>query len=360
MSILPLPLQTSNNRITIGGDFALDWNGLCETNTDRSLFATGRAALAAILINESSCVGDWLVPDYICPVVPQTLSEGGARPKPYHWHTPWMPDLSQLDRLLDNAAGIIIPFYMGLAPASQLWELLSNRSLVVIEDRCQCVGSFPAPNDLQGSYAIGSFRKWMPTPDGAYCVKRDGAAPLPIGSPDTKLVLARMAAALVKQTRSLDLPLGVDRDVEQAYIELFRLGETWSEFPVKPKPASSVAGYLIRNANFDMICARRIANQTWLAKHLAAKDEVRILEPEPGLLEKQNVPLLAMPVTCSNREAIRRRLASQNIYCPMHWVDGDWTGLGGVAADLAESVLSIPIDQRYELEDLQRIVEVLE
>ena len=109
-----------------------------------------------------------------------------------------------------------------------------------------------------------------------------------------------------------------------------------------------------------MICARRIANQTWLAKHLAAKDEVRILEPEPGLLEKQNVPLLAMPVTCSDREAIRRRLASQNIYCAMHWVDGDWAGLGGVAGDLAESDLSIPIDQRYELEDLQRIVEVLE
>lgn len=359
MSSFQPSLQTASNRSTIGGDFALDWTGLCGTNTDLALYATGRAALAAILMNETPSAGDWLVPDYICPVVPQTLSEGGAQPKPYRWQTPWMPDLSQLDRLLDKAAGIIIPFYMGLPPARQLWELLANRSLVVIEDRCQCVGPSPAPNDLQGSYAIGSFRKWMPTPDGAYCVKRDGVAPLPVGSPDKKLVLARMAAALLKQARSLDLPADVDHDVEHAYIELFRLGETWSESPVKPKPASSVADCLIRHADFEIIRARRIANQTWLAKRLADKDEVRILEPEPGLFEKQNVPLLALPVTCADRDTIRRRLASQNIYCATHWVDGDWSGQGGVAADLAESVLSIPIDQRYEPEDLQQIVEVL-
>jgi len=174
------------------------------------------------------------------------------------------------------------------------------------------------------------------------------------------MVQARMAAALVKRTRLEPLPSEVEGVVERAYVELFQLGESWADCTPEPRPASPVAEWLVQNTNFEMIRGRRVLNQNWMAKQLMDKREVTILEPEPGLLEKQRTPLLALPVFCADREAIRRRLAGHGIYCAIHWADGDWSGQGGEAATWAAHVLSIPIDQRYEPEDLRRISEVLE
>ena len=70
-------------------------------------------------------------------------------------------------------------------------------------------------------------------------------------------------------------------------------------------------------------------------------------------------PLLALPLACADRDETWRRLAAAGIYCAVHWRDGDWSGAGGRPRAWAESLLSVPVDQRYDPEQLARIPEAL-
>jgi len=347
-------------KIGIGGDFALDWHALWESSETPSLFATGRDALASVVKSKPATGAVWLAPDFICPVVPDTLRACGVQVQPYEWLTPWQVNERNLKGLLASAAGIVVPFYMGLAPAPEIWDLLNNRALCVVEDRCQCVGPPPSPDILRGDYAVGSYRKWLPVPDGAYCIARDGSMLKPDCHPNYKMVRLRLAAALVKQTRLSGVSTEMDGNLEKIGIELFQMGEDMAGGTAGGRYASAIAESIVRDADYRSISRGRMRNQAWLAEQLACKSSVKIFEPEVGAITRSDVPLLALPLLCAQRDRIRARLTDQKVFCPIHWRDGDWSNKGERPAAWAASEFSLPIDQRYELVDFRRIVEVIE
>lgn len=345
-----LRLGARDPRPAIGGDFALEgdwpWQG-----GDPTLFAAGRDALAAIVHGSARDGRPWLVPAFLCPVVPETLRAAGVAPLAYPWTTPWQADLRALEPLLDGAAGIVVPFHMGLPPDQALWKLLDGRSLVVVEDRCQCVGLPPAPDSLHGDWAIGSLRKWAPVPDGAWCVGRRGRVQ-PSELVATAMVRLRVAAGLAKAAFA---DLSVDAAVENAYVALFRAGETAAGAAAKPRRASGVASRIFAGLDVPALIARRLHNQRQLARALAPK----LWEPSPGAIVRSELPLLAIPLLVDDRDALRARLAAERVFAPVHWTDGDWSGGGGAAAEWSARTLSIPIDHRLGDAELERLADLI-
>jgi|GEM_PF-6586860 len=350
---------TSLDPLGIGGDFSWDWPEFWSEAGIPFLFATGRDALAAIADSLPTTRGEWLVPDYTCPVVAKTLLSRDKAVRPYPWRTPWAVDEKELKALLPIATAIVVPFYMGIEPSGEIWALLQNSDLCVVEDRCQCVGLPPPAQIMHGEYAIGSFRKWLPVTDGAYCLSRGGTPPQPRRVPNREMARIRLAAALVKHTRTSQLAGELDQRLEQIAIELFCLGEILADNETSGRRASTLTEVLLPKFDIASICESRVRNQTWLAARLADKKMVTILEPEAGSIEELTVPLLALPVLANGRDQVLRMLAEQKVYCPVHWRDGNWSGGSSRAAAWASSVLSLPVDQRYNPSDLQRIVEVL-
>lgn len=345
-------------KLGIGGDFPLAPACLVGGEGE-SLFSSGRDALAAIARCEHSQPAIWLVPEFICPVVPETLRSCGVEVRPYAWLNPWRVHPELLLRSLSQATAIVVPFYMGLPPVPDIWEILKEQSLQVVEDRCQCVGPAPLPAGLAGDYAIGSYRKWMAVPDGAYCVCRDGVPPRPSGAENQAMLRLRLAAALVKQARKDGVPDAWDPVLESIGRELFRLGELAVGIPLEGRRASHLTKQAVDSTSFGDISGRRIQNQRWLAERLVAQSSLKLWEPEAGALARANVPLLALPLLCSERDNLRKHLAAAGVFCAVHWQDADWSGSGGAPAAWASQTLSLPIDQRYEAADLARIVEVL-
>jgi hypothetical protein len=342
----------------IGGDFALDLPELCQGEESSSLFATGRDALAAVVQSRNVVDETWLVPEFICRVVPETLRGCRAVARPYPWLTPWSADLDSLQRSLPGAAGIIVPYYLGHPPTAEIWETLAGSSLCVVEDRCQCVGRPPSPENMRGDYAIGSFRKWLPVPDGGYCVRRNGPPLFPRRPGNRIMVRLRLAAALVKQTRSEPLAADTDRALEAIGVELFRLGEAAAT--AEGRRSSHLTEERARQADVTAITEARIRNQKRLAERLAAKTTVRLIEPWPDALAQSEAPLLAVPVLCADRQRTWERLASDEIFCAIHWKDADWSGAGRRCGEWAAHELSLPIDQRYDSGDMDRILKALE
>jgi len=65
-------------------------------------------------------------------------------------------------------------------------------------------------------------------------------------------------------------------------------------------------------------------------------------------LEKDDCPLF-VPIKVKNRDALRNYLIDHDIYCPVHWPNRDLDG----------TELSLVCDQRYGIEDMKRICEII-
>lgn len=351
--------HSSSYRNSTGGDFEIDWQDFFAESQSPSLFATGRDALVAILSDKPKNQGSWLVPDFICPVVPDTLRYCGMVVRPYGWLTPWRCDIDGLKQLVPGASGIVVPFYMGLPPGADIWEIVSDTSLTVIEDRCQVVGPQPSRETVRGDYAIGSFRKWLPTTDGAYCVARVGSSPRPSRPPNYDMILARLIAALVKQRRIGNPLESTPASAEDFQVEFFRLGEHLAGVDAGGRAASSIAAALIGNADFKSISERRLTNQKWLISQLEGMADLGFPSDDFIEIARAGVPMLGLPVMCRDRDRIQNKLSARGIFCAIHWRDGNWTRQNGMPATLAAQVLSLPIDQRYDPVRLKRVVETL-
>ena len=335
----------------LGGDFALAGQDLFPGTEAAPWFATGRAALTAVMAAAPKQTGYWLVPAFMCPVVPHWLQRLGYAVQPYPWLTPWEVDADALAPLLAGAAGILVPFHLGHAPDPELWGLLAGRPLTIVEDRCHVVAMPPSPGELRGDFAIGSFRKWLPTPDGAYAVGRNGplrpASPVPQDYVDTRLA-AQMVRQISTERRNLAW--------ENLAVDLYRSGEALADSVREPGAAGPAADLLLTRADVPAIQAARRHNGLWLAERLADLPIVRLVRPGHAGDAAQLSLLVA---ATGDRDALWQRLAAARVFCAVHWRDGDWAHTGGRAADWGAQHLSLPIDQRYGPADLQRIVDVL-
>lgn len=197
----------------------------------------------------------------------------------------------------------------------------------------------------------------MPTSDGAYCVGRHAVLPPDEGS-DNSFVALRTAAAILKAAGGSEKDTRLREQMELKHLELFHLGEGAAGRP-GIRRVSPLGAAAIRRADFSEIARRRLANQCELVAALDGREEVSVDPRVRSSVRKNDIPLLALPVACRDRDATRARLAEANVFCAVHWQDGDWSGSSGRAATWARTFLSLPTDQRYTPEDMRRISRIL-
>ena len=63
---------------------------------------------------------------------------------------------------------------------------------------------------------------------------------------------------------------------------------------------------------------------------------------------------LFVPVLLENRDKVRKHLTENKIYCPVHWPKPE-----GADSNIYDMELSLICDQRYGVNDMERIVSVL-
>lgn len=76
-------------------------------------------------------------------------------------------------------------------------------------------------------------------------------------------------------------------------------------------------------------------------------------------LNDNEVPLYC-PILCEEREKVQSVLALNNIYAPVIWHKAECSPVVDEDADYVyDHILCIPVDQRYDSDDMERIVTVL-
>lgn len=166
--------------------------------------------------------------------------------------------------------------------------------------------------------------------------------------------MTRLAAASIKRiARSRS---GEDID-DQAYLSLFQRAEAlidrWPSFDTV-LPADHAV--MLNDATLRAFQSRRRRNFTFLQQRLVELDLAPLLELRPDA-----TPLF-FPVLLpqGQRDRMRRELAAESIFCPVHWPCPVDLSLASTATRaLYERELSLVIDFRYDDDDMDRMANAL-
>lgn len=311
---------------SIGGYFELELRKGREFHPGAYAFNTARSALE-VLLNKRGYKRVW-VPRYYCESVLKVFEKVESDYEIYDVDKEFNPCLE--GKVKDGDA-IILVNYFGLM-GNSITKLV-NRYENVIVDNSQAF--FFYPNKKEDT--IYSCRKFFGVIDGSYLYsdvmteEEYQKYPVHISGDSVSHLVGR-----------------IEEGPEKYYWD-FRKNE--SEIgDGGPKRVSEISLAILRNIDYDFCERQRTVNFMQLHRVLKQYNE----------LEWHRVTDVRGPLAypfLTRKEGLRKKLFLNKIYTAIYWpssgFDGEWEKY------LAEYLVPLPVDQRYNKEDMDRILEVI-
>lgn len=301
------------------------------------LLANARSGIR-ILIEELEPRRVWM-PSYLCGAM---LDGAGAAAVEFY----------SVDRSLvvtdlgDAGKGdlVIVIDYFGFPAPTRLIEDAKSRGAWVLEDACQALLTRGA--GAQADFVLFSPRKFLGVPDGGILTSRTDLKFSSVRLEDPPASWALKAFEAVVLRREFDLYGG-----ERRWFTLFQ--EVERDCPIGRFRMSGVSKMLLFDAyDYGAIAQARRENYLRLAEQLGAVALFPCLPP--------NVAPLGFPIRLEARDRVREALFAACIYPPVHWPIADTVPERFTDSHrLSREILTLPCDQRYTPEDMDRMAEAV-
>lgn len=342
------------SKIELGSEFNLSLNELSvvENNLFSYLgkyktewFDYGRSAVRHIPIHGKRKI---LLPEFICESVILCFPREDI--SFYRIDEKLQIDLSDLVSKLDESVGAIyVVHYFGYLQDPRVLQIIRDKAdmygCIVIEDTTQSLFS---EHIIYGDYVIASVRKWMPVPQGAVLYASNRELPSVDGIPENT-DNTRAYGMILKE---MFLKTGYDTNAK--YREIFSKCEKLIDSTSEVKCISQFARYIIGCIDVKKVIEKRKINYNRLRKGLQEKGLMPIKK-----LDADECPL-AYVVRVNNRDEFRNYLMKNRIYCAVHWpFDGIKKELRCNAIDNSNTLLSLPIDQRYGNIEIDYMIDII-
>lgn len=228
----------------------------------------------------------------------------------------------------------------------RMCEVLRELRKYTIEDCTQCLYSDISRAD--SDFTVGSIRKWTGTPDGGFAVCREGSFNEKPQRPDKVLEEAKIKASYAKYRYLFE-----HKGDKGEMLAMYRAAEDILDNQKNIFCISDMSAKVQAGLNVNELKSKRRANFELLSQEL--KQYVRPV----FTFNKREIPLY-FPILVDDRGALQKHLVANAIYAPVVWPkDEQQPRQCDGAEDLYEHLLCIPIDQRYGIEDMERIIEVI-
>ncbi len=304
--------------------------------------ANGRSAIN-ILVDQLRPSTIWL-PSYLCDSILLGIENFNGRILFYPVDINLK--IHNLDWLDHVSAGdlVLVVDYFGWRPESKTFSYIRSTGALVLEDASQALLTSDVGSGVD--YLLFSPRKFLPVPDGGIlCAVEADFLPnvLLHESPDIWWYQAFQAIML----RGEFDRHGGDR----AWFDLFQSSEMLS--PVGPYAMSEFSERALRFLfDYNSIASARIRNYHFLFDYLG---QIAVYPQLPA----GTVPL-GFPVRLSERDRLRQKLFSHNIYPAVHWtIPSSVPEYFRDSRKLADEIMTLPCDQRYGLDDMKRMVDLI-
>ena len=284
------------------------------------------------------------VPSYLCPTILRAIEATNARIAFY----PVNDRLQIIEEIFIDQikAGdlILLINYFGFPIEKDIIERLKTKECLIIRDCCQAL-FFDCQSDPCDMH-LYSPRKFLGVTDGGilhFNKKLRFQAPT-LAEPESEVLYTMLRALILR--REFDL-YGGDRP----WHDLFQQAER--RFIPEYRSMSELTKlFLFWGFDYEFIAKKRRMNYQALAQKLGR------IALFPELVE--DVVPLGFPIRVENRDQIQKELFKHNIFPPIHW--DIHTAVPKEFQDshlLAKEIMTLPCDQRYDENDMERLAEIL-
>lgn len=327
----------------IGGEFEIDLSTQRQDfveQPDTYYYASGRAALYQIV--KSLKVKHVWLPDYLCVSVVDAVKKAGADYVFYELDDNLEPILNTLNPSEFDA--VLLINYFGLMDLSGIEGNLSETFpyTVLLEDDVQAYFEFDQHDNSYISYRFTSLRKTFAVPDGGLVYTKHR---MPLASDQNSFSPYKFDAGMMKARRHKE---SID---DNKYLALFEKGEELINDNYD-SVMSLDSRMLFAGVDADAVSRKRKENAAFIVKGLKELG-IKTILPVP-----QDKTPLFIPIYLENRNEVRKRMFANEIYCPVHWpLEGMKLKKG---AEMAEHELSLIVDQRYSIENIEIMLDILQ
>lgn len=221
--------------------------------------------------------------------------------------------------------------YYGQFSNKMLMNLKSKYENVIF-DNVQAYFQQP----LDGVDTIYTCRKFFGVSDGAFLssdLPMDETVPVDESFNRTHFLLGRF-----------------ERTASEYYHEYTENEDEFKYVPIKRM--SRLTENLLHSIDYKAVSQRRKNNFAYMHERFSGKNRLKLVVPEGAYM---------YPLYLEQGAYIRKKLQAEGIFVPTLWPDVlNRCGSSTLEYDMAENILPLPVDQRYGIDDMEYIGNILE
>ena len=307
----------------IGGYIELDTYRLPLLHGEAKALNCGRNCLAYLF--RSRGIKKIRLPYFICGSVCEVCDREHVQKSFYHIG----PDFRPIGNLcLENDEWLYLVNFYGQIGNDDLEEYVRQYSRVIV-DQAQAYFEKPA----EGADTIYTCRKWFGVADGAF-LYTDSVIDNPLPQDES---YDRMHFLLGR----------FERNASDFYKEYSDNNRMFADEPIKRM--SKLTRNLLSGIDYPAVAKNREDNFNYLHERLGDINQLNLKET-----------LFMYPLMIENGSALRKKLQQNKIYIPTLWPDVfDLAEPDDLEYKMAENILPLPIDQRYDITDMQYMISVI-
>lgn len=285
---------------------------------------------AISLFVKSRQIGKVFIPYFTCDAVYNSLKEAGAKISFYNINEELMPISINSD--FNEGELLIYTDYWGIC-GKNLKKIIQEHKGHLLIDAAQAF--YYKPDD--GVPVVNSCRKFFGVPDGGYLYVDKF---IQIGHQDKSFM------------RFNHLLKRYEYSGQEAFNDYLRAEKEIDNLPIAEM--SKLTNAVLSVIDYDKIAKQRIENFNFLHHKLHKINRLNIEK----ILSLQDVPMV-YPLWTDN-DKLRQKLIENKIYVATYWPNiFEWCSTNNLEYRLAKEILPLPIDQRYELDDMKIITNLI-
>lgn len=339
----------------IGGeqwfDINLFDNKLDNFKDTEAVFLSGGQSAIQFILEDINIKDDEfiLMPAYLCPSILYNLKKLSIKYEFYKINKDLSIDLDDIKEKIGKIKIKTLFFidYFGFYHNEETItyiKYLKKQNIIIIEDAVQML--WFNRKKFIGDYVFNSYRKFLPIDGSIVLCSKVKSYNFKKDSYYKNVNLAR-----VKKTIFQKFNIGT----EEEFLRLYEKSE--EEYYTREEiiGMDDESKKMLSKVDYKFIFNKRKENYYYLYDRLIENNKVELIY-DKELIDDNSV--LGLPILIENRDEIRKKLRKFNIYCPVHWnvIKEDWCNKYVDSRYLSKKIITIPIDQRYNFDDMKKVI----
>jgi hypothetical protein len=351
----------------IGSNFYTDKIFYCDTIKDNIIKekykkanviypSLGRNAISIILKELKINNGKALLPGYTCDSVIKPFITENFKIEFYNFQTNLDINIEDFKNKIAKIQPdiILVHGFYGvntfLTADTEIQKSRKNGS-IIIQDDTQTV--FSDQNKIEADYYIGSLRKWLEIPDGAFICCSHKISLTTVS--ENRIFVSKVSEAFKIKLQYVET---LDTELKLKYKKLFLEAQELIDQDLSNYQMSEIAKGTLNNYDLSSMIIKRKQNFRYLYNNLFRNyAEIKPVFDAP--LEENICPIY-FPIYVKRRMEFQRYLSDRDVYATIIWPKSGLIGkLKNETDYIYNNIIGIPCDQRYNLSDMQRVIEVI-